>query len=72
MYEFAERYENVTDVVFGELDQADNEPEGRKYQKLPHLMYHAKGDNKTAIEFNRTFEGGDSVFHIARWCYRLS
>ena len=49
MYEFAERYENVTDVVFGELDQADNEPDGVGHPNLPHLIYYPKGESKVPI-----------------------
>lgn len=54
IYEFAERYENVTDVVFGELDQAHNEPEGQHFKTLPYFVYYPKGDNKTGVHFERT------------------
>lgn len=56
MYEFAERYENVTDIVFGELDQADNEPEGVNYPELPQLIYYPKGEKKIPVLYNRTEE----------------
>ena len=46
MFEVAEHYENVTDVVFAELDQADNEPEGIIFDKLPQIFYYKKGEDK--------------------------
>lgn len=45
-YEMAEHYENVTDFVFAELDQADNEPQGTNFAHLPQIFYYGKGEDK--------------------------